>query len=131
MRYEEVPEHRLKGLGVRRDIVGVDRGHDDAGISHFGSVTAILAHQPDDPCADLFGELHRGDEIRGHVLLEVAAADRKDEQRVLCIEAAAAQPFGEHAGPAFVIGSCGEFGDIVRGSVAFHPGDLTEVVHGM
>ena len=29
---EQVPEDGLEGLGVRRDVVGIHGGHDDAGV---------------------------------------------------------------------------------------------------
>ena len=49
----------------------------------------------------------------------------------LRVEPAAAQPLDEHAGPAFVVGAGGEFGDVVGGRVALEAGDLAEIIHGV
>ena len=87
MGHEEMPDYGLKGLAVRRHVVWVHGRHDHAGIRDFRRVAAVLADDADDACADLLRELERGDKIRGDVFLQVAAADRKDEERVLRFQA--------------------------------------------
>ena len=72
----EVPDHGLEGFGVGGDIVGVYRRDDDAGIGLGGGVAAVFADDADDAGADLLGELDRGNETGGDVLLQVAAANR-------------------------------------------------------
>ena len=57
MRNEEVPDDRLEGLRMRRDIHGVDRGHDDARIGDLRGVSAVLADDPIDPGGDFLRQL--------------------------------------------------------------------------
>ena len=126
-----MPDHGLEGFGVRRDVVGIDGRDDHAGVGLRGCVTAVFTYDADHARADLLGELDGGDETGGDVFLEVAAADGEDEERVFGVEAGAAEPLDEHAGPTVVVGAGGEFRDVVGRRVNFEAGDFTEIVDGM
>jgi hypothetical protein len=58
---EEVPDHGLEGLGVWRDVGGIDRRNDHAGVGDFGGVTAVFADDGDDVRADFLREFERED----------------------------------------------------------------------
>src|SRR5437867_9094870 len=131
MRDEQVPHHRLKCFRVRRDMVRVHSGNDDAGGGFLCRVTAVATDNADDGGTGRLGELNRADKVRADILFHVAAANRENEQAVLGAEAAAFQPLAEDGGPAFVVGAGGEFGDVVGGRVGFEVADFAEVIHGM
>src|ERR1043165_2162954 len=126
-----MPHDALESFRVRRDMVGIHRWHDDAGVCFLCSVTAIAAYDASDSCTDLLCYLNGGNKIGAHVLFEIAATDGENKKAILRADAAAFKPFGEDGRPAFVICSRGEFGDIVRGRISFEAANLAEVVHGM
>ena len=70
-----MPDNGLEGFAVRRDVVGINGGDDDARVGLRGGVAPVFAYDADDAGADLFGELDRRDETRGNVFLQVAAAN--------------------------------------------------------
>ena len=41
MRDDQVPDHRLESLGMRGDVLGIDRRNDDAGIGDLRGETAL------------------------------------------------------------------------------------------
>ena len=60
---EQMPDDRLKGLAVRRDVTGVHYGHDHAGVGHLCRIATVLADDSDDSRADLLRELEGEDEV--------------------------------------------------------------------
>src|SRR5205085_11760448 len=100
MRDEAVPYHRLEGLGVGRDAARVDRRHDDHAVADLLRVAAVAAHHAEDLHAALLRFLEPGDDVGADILLQVAAADREDEHRVVRAAAAGADPGGEDRLPA-------------------------------
>ena len=119
VRHPEVPDDCLEGFAVWRDIVSVDRWDEDTSIGVLFGVAAILADNTDYPCADLFGQLDGVDKSRGDIFFKTASANRKNQKTVFVIEPRPAKPFNINAGPALVIGACGEFRDVVGWSVTF------------
>src|SRR5215813_10763777 len=101
---EQMPDHRLKGLRMRCHSIGIDGRHNHDGVADFRGVATVSADDTKHLRPNLLGVLQGTDEIWTDVLYEVAAADRKDEQRVNRLEPADLQPFSEHCFPAFVIG---------------------------
>src|SRR5437870_4421895 len=108
MRYEAVPDYRLERFGVRRDARSLDGGHDDDAVAHLPGVAAIAPDHAEDLETAALRLLEAGDDIRAYVLLEIAAADREHEHRVLRVGAAGPEPRGEHRFPAFIVGARGE-----------------------
>lgn len=131
VRDEQVPDDRLESFAVRRDVVGVNGRYDDACISDRSCEPAIFADDSDNPRADLAGKLQGGHEIWRDVFLQVAAADRQDEQGIFFFESRAAQPFDKDGGPAFVIRARSEFGNVIGWRVAFETADFAEIVDGV
>ena len=125
---QQVPDHGLEGFGVRRDRVRVHRRDDADRVADLGRVAAVAADHAEDLRADRLGILQRAHEIGADVLLEIAAADREHEQRVLRLEPAHLEPLDEHRLPAFVVGARGEFRDVVGRRIGLDADDLAEVV---
>ncbi len=89
---------------------------------------AVASDDADDRAAAFLGQLQRGDEVRADVFFHVAAADREHEQAILFVERLPLSHSTNTLGPAFVVGAGGQFADVVGRGVAFHPGDLAEIV---
>ncbi len=45
---EQMPDHALKCFAVRRDVIGIHRRHDDAGVSGLGGESAVATDNADD-----------------------------------------------------------------------------------
>ena len=58
-----MPDDGLKGFRVRRDVVGIHRGDDDAGGRFLCRVATVASDDAHDGGADRLGELNGGDEI--------------------------------------------------------------------
>src|SRR2546423_3357447 len=128
MRYDQMPNDRLKGLGVWRHRVG-GRGRDDHHrVGHLRGIPAIAADHPDDARPNTLGELQGLDDVGADVLFEITSADRKDEHDVACPQSASLEPPRERGFPAVIIDSRGELRDIVGRGVALDAGDLAEVI---
>ena len=95
MRHQEMPEHGLKCLGVRRDRVGVDRRHDHAGVRDFGGIPAVTCYDAQYFGADSLRVLKCEREVGTDVLFEIPTADGKHEERVGCREPAHLEPLDE------------------------------------
>src|ERR1051326_9049134 len=115
MGHQEMPQHRLESLRVRRDVGGVHGGDEDARVRGLRGVAAVAANDAGDGGAGLLGVLDGGDEVGAHLFFDAAAADGEDEQRVFGFEAASAQPGLEDGRPAFVVGAGRELADVVGG----------------
>lgn len=59
MRDEEMPDHGLKSFRVRGNVVGIDRGHNYAGVGLRGSIAAVFADDPYDMSSHLLRQLDR------------------------------------------------------------------------
>jgi len=81
--------------------------------------------------ADLLRILQSANEIGADFPLGVAATHRKDEDGVAAIEPASHQPVAIRRLPAVVVDARRQFGHVVGGRVAFHPGDLAEIIDGV
>src|SRR5215467_2123859 len=86
--HKQMPDHRLKGFRMRRYSVRVDRRHNRDGIANLCRVTPIPADDTEHFCPDLFGILQCTNQIRTDILLEIAAANRENKDRVDRSEAA-------------------------------------------
>ena len=78
-----MPYDRLEGLGVRRHALRVDGGDDHRGIGDPRRVAAVPADDAENLCTDGLGVADRGDQIRADIALDVAAAHRQHEDRIL------------------------------------------------
>ena len=128
MRHEQMPNNGLKRFGVRRDVLGIDDRHEDAGVRDFSGISAIAPDYADDFGTDLLGVLQRGYEVGADIFFEIPAANGEDQQRVFRVQPADFQPRFEDAGPAFVVGACGQFGNIVRRRISFDACDFSKIV---
>ena len=124
VRDQQVPDDRLKRLGMRSDVVGVDCRDDDARRCHFRRVAAVLAHDTDHGRPYFASVVERAHEVRTDVLLEIPAADREDEEQVSGCQSAHSQPFDEDRRPALIVGPCRQLRDVVGRSVCLDPDDL-------
>src|SRR5579871_2253065 len=128
MSHQQVPEHGLEGLGMRSDVLGVDHGDQDGGVGGAAGMAAVAADDSGDMRALGLGVLDGADQVGADLLFEVAAADGENEQRIGGAQPADPQPGFEDAGPAFVIGAGGQFGDVVGGRVGLKAADFAEIV---
>src|SRR2546425_10763381 len=131
MRDEAVPDHGLERLRVRGDESGIDGRHDDDVVADFLRVAAVAADDAEDFHAPAFALVERVDQIGADVTFRIAAADRKNEDRVLVVGLAGAQPGGEYGLPSFVVGPGGQLGDIVGRCIGFDPAQLAKVIDGV
>src|SRR5262249_21771691 len=109
----------------------IDGRHDHARIRDPGRVPTVAADDATDASPNALGELHRLDEVRTDVALQVAAADGQHKDHVAGVEATALEPVDEDAFPALVIGPRRQLGDVVGGTVRLDLGDFAEVVDGV
>lgn len=123
-----MPDHRLKRLGVRRDVLRVCDRYQHTDVRDLGREAAVAADDAGDAGSDLVRVTQRTHEVRTDVLFEAAAAHREHEDEVVQAQAAGAQPGREDAVPAFVVGARRDFGDVICGGVGFEAGELAEVV---
>lgn len=100
MRDQQVPDHGLEGLGMRRHVVRIDRRYDDDHVADLRRVASVTADHPEDARADFLRELQRTNQIGADILLDIAAADREDEDRAVRIEPADCEPLAEDDVPA-------------------------------
>src|SRR5208282_1198263 len=131
MRYEQMPDHRLEGFRVRRDMDWVHRGNQNAGIGDRSRVTAIAAYDADDLRANQLRIFQRGDQIWAYILLEVPTTNRENQQQIFGAQTTGAQPTIEDRTPTFIVGARCKFRNIVGGSVSLNACDLAKVVDGM
>ena len=117
--HQEVPDDRLKGFGVRRDVRRVHRRDDHAGVRHLCGVTVGAANHAANGRAHGLRVPQRGNQIRADLFFEVAAAHREHQHAILGAEAADAQPRFEHRRPSFVVGAGSQLGDVVCRAVGF------------
>ena len=92
MRDEQMPHDGLKRLRVRRDVLRVHGGNEDARVGRLRGVAPVAAHDAEHRRAGLLRQLNRADEVGADVLFQIAAADGEDEERVLRLEPAAFEP---------------------------------------
>ncbi len=128
---EQMPDDRLKRLGVGRDRFRIDRWDNDACIGHSGGVAAVPANHAGYLGADSFGIFQGFHQIWADVLLEITAADRKHKHGILRDEFADLEPFNKNRCPAFVVGACRQFRDVVGRGVRFDANNLPKVVDGI
>ena len=87
MRDQQVPDDGLERFGMRRDRFRVHRRNDAASVRRLRRVAAIAPDDARDLRADGLGIFDRLNEVGADVLLQIAAADREDEQCVLGLAA--------------------------------------------
>src|SRR6266550_362366 len=126
-----MPEDRLKRLRVRGDAVGIDRRDHNARIRDLCSETAVAADNAQDPGALSLRILKGVHNRHADVPVEIAAADREDQDAVVRPDPAAREPALERIGPPRVVDAGGQLGDVVGGAVRLQAGDLPEIVDGV
>jgi hypothetical protein len=131
VRYEQVPDDRLGALGVRSDEGGIHARDQHASVRDARRMAAVAADDAGDTRTERAPELEGAYEVRAHVRLEIAAADREDEEQIGRAEAAHLQPLGVRARPTFVVHACRELRDVVGRGVGFDSAELAKVVHGV
>ena len=82
-----MPDDGLERFGMRRDRFRVHRRNDAAGVRRLRRIASIAPDDAGDLRADALRIFDRLNEIGADVLLQVAAADREDEQGVLRLAA--------------------------------------------
>src|SRR6185312_3733876 len=97
----------------RGHVVGVDGGDYDRRVGDTRGVPAVAPDDPEDRGAVLARGVDRVDDVRRDVALEVAAAHREDEDRVVGVDPAPAQPLREAGGPTLVVRPGRQLGDVV------------------
>ena len=87
MRDQQVPNDGLERFRMRRDRFRVHRRNDAAGVRRLRRIASIASDDARDLRADALGIFDRLNEIGADVLLQVAAANREDEESVLRLQA--------------------------------------------
>ena len=65
MAHEQMPHHRAKSLGVRRDVLRHERRDHDAGIRDLPRIASVTADDRKDPCAHFTRMIERYDPFDG------------------------------------------------------------------
>ena len=63
MRYDQMPDHRLECLGMRRDRFAIDGGHNHTCVCDFRGITAVASDYSVNVCAGLAREAKRLDQV--------------------------------------------------------------------
>ena len=128
MGYHQVPHDCLKCLRVGRHMQRIHGWDEHAGIGHSCGKSAVPPDDADDLTACVSGELKSRDEVRADLFFKIAAADGEDEDCVVGAEPTDTKPAFENRGPAFVVCTSGQLGDIISRRISFKTGNLPEVV---
>src|SRR5579864_6199380 len=128
---QQMPEHRAKPFGVRRDTLGGDDRNQDAESSGLASESAIAAHDAEDVSPGGGRGFQSPHDVHRDILFAVAAAYRKDQHGVAGADARSLQPGGEAGLPALVVGARGKFGNVVGGRVSFKAAQLAKIVYSV
>ncbi len=131
MRHDEVPKNRLKSFRVRSHRFGIHRWNDHASIGNRCRKAAVAANNSADLGANTLCVLKGAHQIQADISLQIAAADRKYEHKVVLKKSANLQPLRKNAIPSVVVGSRGQLGNIVGWCVGFYAADLSEVIDNM
>ena len=123
-----MPDYRLKRFGMGGYGLGVDRGDDHHMIADFCGIAAVAADNTENAGPDRAGMIQGGHKIGADGALKIAASHRHDEEGITGGETAGFQPRDKDAGPALVIGSSGQFRNIVGWSVGFNADDLAKII---
>ena len=124
-----MPNHRLKCLAVRGDGFSVDDGNDDDRVSNLLGIATITANHAKNSRAAFFSFIQSMNDIGADVALRVSAANREHQNRVFFADSARAQPRGEHRRPTLVIGSSGQFRNIVNRGIGLDTAELAKVIN--
>ena len=76
-----------------------------------------------------FRQIHRTNDINADPAFGIAAANRKYKNCISCVQTTDLQPSLENRFPAFVIGACGQFRDIIGWRIGFNSTKLAKVIH--
>src|SRR5207302_9643738 len=99
-----------------------------ARIRDLRRIAAVAADNAQDPGALLSRVLKGVHHRHADVPVEIAAADREDQDAVVRTDPAAREPALERIGPPRVVDAGGQLGDVVGGAVRLQAGDLPEIV---
>ena len=83
----------------------------------LGGVAAISTHDPEHFRRTGLGEIDRLDDIRADIALGIAATDGIDQDRVFLVELADFKPPRKDGVPALVVGTGGEFRNIINRAI--------------
>src|SRR5437667_12861923 len=99
MRHQRMPDQRLKRLHERRSEIR-RRLDDYCGVGELGQGPPWIADDAVDGRAELSRELHRIDEVDGHVVLARTSPDREHDQCIALSYARHLQPLTVRGIPA-------------------------------
>lgn len=131
VRHQQVPDDRLKGLGVGRQPLRGSTPDDDAVIGLNGGYTVVSPNHPNNERATLLGQLDGIHEAHAHVVLSRAAPDGEDEEGVSRRQPGALEPLAVGDIPPLIVDPCSQLGHVVAWCVALEIANLPEVVDGM
>src|SRR5215472_15045065 len=126
-----MPYDGLKRFRMGCDMCGVHDRDNDTGISNLSSIAFNPSDDTAYVCPNLFRVLEGCHEVGAHLALDISTADREDQQHVFGTQTTDAEPCFRYRNPALIIGSCCQFGNVIRWSVGFHTSQFAEVVHGV
>src|SRR5882724_4929262 len=109
--------------------LGICNANQNARIRHLSGEAPVAAHHATDSRSRLLGALQRTHQIGADVPLRVPSSNREDQNEVPHVDVATAQPIGVGRFPAVVVDACGEFGDVVAGSVGFYAANFAKVAN--
>ena len=76
---EQVPDHGLKGFGVRGDVFRIDDRDDYASRRFAGSVAPVPTNNPDDRCSDSLCQLDGSDQVRADIFFYVSPPNGENQ----------------------------------------------------
>ena len=98
-------------------------------IANLLGVTAIATYNAENLHAAGLGFLESRHNVRADVLFKITAADGQHQHGVIAATLADLEPAGKHRVPAFIVGTGGKFGYVVRRRIGLDAAQLPEVVN--
>ena len=88
MRNKKMPDHGLKSLRMRGNILRVHGRNDAACVSDFGGVSAVSTDDSENGCSKIFRVLECRNQVRADIFFHISSSDRKYHKRITRLEPA-------------------------------------------
>ncbi len=128
MRHQKMPHNRLKCLRVRRHSVSMDGWNNDANIGDPRCVAAVPPNNSQNTRTHRFCIIECCNEVRAYVTLDAASPYGEHQNRVARLQSTYPEPGLKHRCPAFVVGPCCQFRNVVGRRVALDARQFAKVI---
>src|SRR5690349_4603811 len=113
------------------DVFRIYCWDDDDNVAVAFRIATVTSHNADNVHTVGFGFVNGRDKIWADIAFAIAPSHRQDKQHVTRSRIGNFQPVGKDVVPAAVVGSGGQFGDVIHGSGRINTRQLPKVVDGV